>query len=266
MKGWCLGSFPRSGPNSVVGHCGKARAPWKAAGLGYPPPGQTLATLVTLKMAERKVLNKYFPPDYDPERFPSLERSSKKSGTVRLMAPFSMRCNTCGEFIYKSKKFNARKENTDEDYLGIQILRFYIKCPRCASEITFKTDPKNTDYTCEKGATRNYEPWKEEKQSETTAKKHRLRQEEGNPLVALENKTADSKRELEIYDALDEIRAINARNEKRSVDSALAQIVREEDPPSEVDSDAVVSFRREQLKRKSENTATFLKGIFRNRP
>lgn len=44
--------------------------------------------------------------------------------TVRLMTPFSMRCDTCGEFIYKSKKFNARKETVEgEDYLGIKVRR-----------------------------------------------------------------------------------------------------------------------------------------------
>lgn len=48
--------------------------------------------------------------------------------TVRLMAPFNMRCATCGEYIYKGKKFNARKEDVEnEDYLGIRIYRFYIK-------------------------------------------------------------------------------------------------------------------------------------------
>jgi len=44
------------------------------------------------------------------------------------MAPCNMRCDTCGEYIYKGKKFNARKEDVDnEDYLGIRIYRFYIK-------------------------------------------------------------------------------------------------------------------------------------------
>lgn len=38
------------------------------------------------------------------------------------MAPFSMRCNACGEYIYKGKKFNARKETAlGEDYMGIKV-------------------------------------------------------------------------------------------------------------------------------------------------
>lgn len=49
------------------------------------------------------------------------------------------RCKTCGEYIYKGKKFNARKETVqNEVYLGLPIFRFYIKCTRCLAEITFK--------------------------------------------------------------------------------------------------------------------------------
>jgi len=45
-----------------------------------------------------------------------------------LILSISRRCNTCGEYIYKGKKFNARKETVDgEDYYGIKIFRFYIK-------------------------------------------------------------------------------------------------------------------------------------------
>lgn len=96
-------------------------------------------------MAERKVINKYFPPDYDPAKTIKTRHGSGHQRTVRLMAPYSMRCNTCGEFIYKGKKFNARKEIIwGEEYYGIKVFRFYIKCTRCSAEITFRTDPKNT--------------------------------------------------------------------------------------------------------------------------
>ena len=30
--------------------------------------------------------------------------------------------------IYKGRKFNARKETTDEKYYSISIIRFYIRC------------------------------------------------------------------------------------------------------------------------------------------
>jgi len=137
------------------------------------------------------------------------------------MAPFSMRCNTCGEYIYKGKKFNARKETVEgEDYYGIKIFRFYIKCTLCSAEITFKTDPKNTDYSAEHGASRNFEPWREEQAVEEEDRLAKLEEEENNPMKALENRTVDSKREMDILDALQDIRDRNSRNERvdKSVD------------------------------------------------
>lgn len=90
----------------------------------------------------------------------------------------------------------------------------------CSAEITFKTDPKNTDYAAEHGASRNFEPWREEKTVEEEDRLAKLEEEENNPMKALENRTVDSKREMDILDALQDIRARNARNERigQSVD------------------------------------------------
>ncbi|TFK26355.1 DUF572-domain-containing protein [Coprinopsis marcescibilis] len=178
-------------------------------------------------MSERKVLNKYFPPDFDPDLIPRRKVPRNSQQVVRLMAPFSMRCNTCGEYVYKGKKFNARKETVEgEDYFGIKIFRFYIKCTQCSAEITFKTDPKNTDYTAEHGASRNFEPWREEQSVEEEDRLAKLDEEENNPMKALENRTVDSKREMEILDALQDIRARNARIERTAgqSDDLLARL------------------------------------------
>lgn len=172
-------------------------------------------------MAERKVLNKYFPPDFDPALIPRRKQPKDLQHKVRLMTPFSMRCNTCGEYIYKGKKFNARKETTEETYHNIKIFRFYIRCNRCAAEITFKTDPANSDYVAELGAQRNFEPWR----GDDSASVEKEEEEENNPMKALENRTQDSKREMEIMDALDEIRTRNAVNERVDADTLLNRIV-----------------------------------------
>jgi hypothetical protein len=165
-------------------------------------------------MSERKVLSKYYPPDFDPSKLTRKKGKKGSQQTVRLMTPYSMRCNTCGEYIYRGKKFNARKEDSQENYLGIKIFRFYIRCTRCSAEITFKTDPKNMDYVAERGASRNFEPWREEKPEETEEERFARLEEEANPMKDLEIKQMDSKREMEVMDALDQVRASNARIDK----------------------------------------------------
>lgn len=96
------------------------------------------------------------------------------------MTPFSVN-------IYKEKKFNTRKETVDG--YGIKIFRFYKWW-----EITFKTNPKNTDYAVEHGASRNFKSWREEK----TVEEERLAKLEEEEKEALENQTIDSKQEMDI--------------------------------------------------------------------
>lgn len=176
-------------------------------------------------MSERKVLTKYYPADFDPSEL-GRKRKPKDTGPriqpVRLMAPFSMRCTKCGEFIGRGRKFNARKETPlDEKYLGIQIVRLHIRCTRCSSEITFRTDPKNNDYSMVKGAVRNMEPWRDRAAEEETDEQRLDRlereaaeaagEEEKDAMAELEAKNADAKRDMAAADALDAIRQRNAR-------------------------------------------------------
>ncbi|CBY01588.1 hypothetical protein IAQ61_003406 [Plenodomus lingam] len=209
-------------------------------------------------MSERKVLTKYYPPDFDPSKI-TRQRGPKNAGpklmTVRLMAPFSMKCTHCGEFIYKGRKFNARKETTDEKYYAIAIFRFYIRCTRCSGEITFKTDPKNMDYECERGAKRNFEPWREAKLNEETEEERldRIEREEAerDAMKELETKVLDAKTEMAIADALDEIRSRNARLEKAERDGKTTDVA-----PDPVD---------DQRKRQEEEDAEAARQAFANR-
>ncbi|KPJ20375.1 Coiled-coil domain-containing protein 94 [Papilio machaon] len=174
-------------------------------------------------MSERKVLNKYYPPDFDPSKIPRMKLAKNRQYTVRLMAPFNMRCVTCGEYIYKGKKFNARKEDVEnEDYLGIRIYRFYIKCTRCLQEISFKTDPKNTDYEIEAGATRNFMALKLAEEQAKREEEEQKEEEANNPMKLL-GKTEQSRQEIELLESLEVIKELNRRQQSVDYESMLKQ-------------------------------------------
>ncbi|KAF7040581.1 hypothetical protein CFC21_050472 [Triticum aestivum] len=166
-------------------------------------------------MGERKVLNKHYTDDFDPAKIPRRRQPKNQQIKVRVMLPMSIRCGTCGTYISKGTKFNSRKEDAaGEAYLGIRIHRFYIKRTRCSAEIAFKTDPRNSDYTVESGANRNFEPWREAEAVVGKEKRKRATEEMGDQMRALENRAMDSKRDMDGLAALEEtlsMRSIHAR-------------------------------------------------------
>jgi hypothetical protein len=75
-------------------------------------------------MGERKVLNKYYPPDFDPTLIPRNRKPKDRKYTVNLMMPMTIQCSACGQFMYMGKKVNGMKEMVvGESYLGIAIHR-----------------------------------------------------------------------------------------------------------------------------------------------
>ena len=138
------------------------------------------------------------------------------------MAPFNMCCKTCGEYIYKGKKFNAKKEDVEGDtYLGIRMYRFYIKCTRCLQEICFKTDPRNTDYEIEAGATRNFMALKLAEEQAQRIEDEEKEEIATNPMKLLEKRTQQSRKELEQLEQLEELKDLNRRQQDINYDQML---------------------------------------------
>ena len=161
--------------------------------------------------------NKYIPADFDPALVPRGTKLSKKDGTVpvRMMLPFTIQCATCSSFLYRGTKFNSKKEamgGPDGRYLGIQRWRFYIKCTMCSNALSFLTDPKNADYEMESGGSRNYEVYKDKKETEELSAIEKEELEKEDKMKALENRILDSQREMEDLDNLEEIKAMNRRH------------------------------------------------------
>ncbi|EOA25996.1 hypothetical protein CARUB_v10019391mg [Capsella rubella] len=168
-------------------------------------------------MGERKNLNKYYSPDFDPSKIPRLQKPKNQQKKIRFMLPVRVRCNTCGNYMSQGTKFNCREEDViNETHVGIEIFRFYIKCINCLAEVTIKTDPKNHGYTVESGATSLYNGHEVEEEKET----------EENALECLERRSVVSKREMEVKTTLDELKSMKSRRASVSVESMLEALSR----------------------------------------
>ena len=310
------------------------------SGLRPPPPlhpSHTRTHTTPATMGERKVVQQYYPPDFDPSKLPRAKRADLNALKVRMMLPMSIRCGTCGNFMSKvgggggrrkggrgrrlshcdvwrthaqhthtlrlglqglcvaclprrragewearqedarahffvspttlppqGTKFNTKKEDVaGETYLGIQVrekrerekrgsqhthqktsstppfppspqvLRFYMRCSACSAEITFKTDPGNSSYTVEQGATANWTPWQPGGGGEggsggpsslVAPDAPPPTDADGDAMAALEARVAASKRELDLLDAVDELRARAAARAALAPDAALAAL------------------------------------------
>lgn len=172
-------------------------------------------------MSERKGLINYITPDFDPKLIPRMKREKNKLIETRGMLPFSLQCNSCKEFMYRGKKFNGRTEQLKETYCGIKLTRIYLKCNNCRNEICFKTDHENADYILEKGARRTFELNKANKELKEEEEANRLEEEKLDSMKALENRALDSKNEMDLLDALDEMKAIKQRHDKINKDNLI---------------------------------------------
>lgn len=97
-------------------------------------------------------------------------------------------------------------------YLGVRIYRFYIKCPGCLAEISFRTDPESTDYIIEAGAHRNFQALKLAEEQAAREEREAKEEIESNPMLLLENRTQQSQYEMEVLESLEDLREMNDRH------------------------------------------------------
>merc|ERR1719487_2589147 len=131
---------------------------------------------------------------------------------MRMLMPFSMYCEQCGECMYVGTKFNSKCEPVKgEDYLGIRVYRFYGKCKNCLHEFIFKTSPQTSDYVLEAGGSRSYEAHRDADIAEMDVNEKEQKEQAEDQMKALEKKTYDIREEMQRMDQLDDLIKINKR-------------------------------------------------------
>ena len=222
---------------------------------------------------------KYYPPNFVPNEVPRIRQQKKRQYTVRVMMPFNIKCNTCGDYIAKAKKFNAKKETCEnEEYIGLKIFRFYFKCPVCMAEITLKTDPKNSEYELEHGATRNFQALRLSEQKAIQEAKDKEEEHRSNPIKLLEERTQNSRREMEEMEELEELKDLSDKKtvvnfekliaDKKEETKAAAK--RQKEKEEEEDEALFKSIMAEKAAMSKSSTvpstAKFTTSFFRNLP
>jgi hypothetical protein len=174
-------------------------------------------------MADNKLMNRYYPPDFDPSKLLPVKaiRPKRTSGpkqlAIRMMLPFTMKCDNCGQFLFIATKFNSRCEKVPgKTALGLNAYRFYGSCKHCKGEFVFRTDPEKSDYVLESGGTRSYEAFKDADLAEEELARSKAEAEAADEGEKLENKIYDTAEEMRRIEELGELRSLNKREARRN--------------------------------------------------
>lgn len=81
----------------------------------------------------------------------------------------------------------------------------------------------------ETGGTRNYEAIKDAQQAEKYLKRLKVNEKEENSMKYLENRSYDSKREMELMEALEDIKNLNRRQAIIDPEDLLKNLIYEEE-------------------------------------
>ncbi|KAG0708075.1 DUF572-domain-containing protein [Suillus ampliporus] len=145
--------------------------------------------------------NKYYPPDYDPDKHKSLnayrgkhalgDRARKLDKGIlitRFELPFNIWCGTCNNHIGMGVRYNAEKKKVGA-YYSTPIYSFRCKCHLCDGWFEIQTDPKNTRYVVVSGARQKDEDWDPEENGGFAIHDTEGKAGPADPLAALEKTT-----------------------------------------------------------------------------
>ncbi|XP_060710831.1 probable splicing factor YJU2B [Hemiscyllium ocellatum] len=193
-------------------------------------------------MGERKGVNKYYPPDFDPAKHGSLnkyrnshplrERARKLSQgilIIRFEMPYNIWCDGCGKHIGMGVRYNAEKKKVG-NYYTTPIYRFRMKCHLCVNHIEMQTDPANCDYVIVSGARRKEERWDMKDNEQILTTEHEEKKKlETDAMYKLEHGVSDQEKLKIAIPTLSDIQEMqNAWKDDFAMNSMLRKKFRDE--------------------------------------
>jgi len=165
--------------------------------------------------------NRYYPPDYDPEKHHTLNAVHGKHALVdrarkidkgilitRFELPFNIWCGGCNAHIGQGVRFNAEKKKVG-NYYSTPIYSFRCKCHVCAKNwFEIQTDPKNTRYVVTSGARQKNEEW-DPAEAGAFVLDQKDKDFPVDPLASVEKATNDKANALSAAERLEEIKTLN---------------------------------------------------------
>ncbi|KAI8992066.1 CWC16 protein, partial [Mycotypha africana] len=172
-------------------------------------------------LSEMQPFNKYYPPDWTPDKG-SINKYQGKHALgdrarkldegiliVRFELPFNIWCNGCDNHIGQGVRYNAQKKQIGK-YYSTPILQFRMKCHLCDNWIEIQTDPKNTQYVVASGARKKVEEWEPEENEvlkiQDADEKEKL---ESDPMYRLEHGIKDKQVISEATPHLTQLQELN---------------------------------------------------------
>lgn len=120
-------------------------------------------------MAERRAVNKYYPPDWDPSKgsanrhqksHPLRHRAKRIDEgilVIRFEMPYNIVCLKCENYIAMGVRYNAEKSKVGQYYTS-PIFKFRMKCHLCDNFFEIQSDPAKFDYNILSGARKQVRP------------------------------------------------------------------------------------------------------------
>ncbi|XP_072018317.1 probable splicing factor YJU2B [Amphiura filiformis] len=169
-------------------------------------------------MSDRKAVNRYYPPDFDPSKHKSInkyrnshplrERAKKLSQgilVIRFEMPYNIWCEGCGNHVGMGVRYNAEKKKVG-NYYTTPIYQFKMKCHLCDNYYVIETDPQNCDYKIIKGARRKNQKWDmADNEQVLTEDREVIKKRSRDPMYKLEHGVEDGKKLKSVIPTLSQI-------------------------------------------------------------